>query len=84
MVFTPSIEPNAPDGFADFVDNLINNSYKQASLITRLAAHLGHTDYQPDIQGMEQLLESRHEIQDRVQHVINKANEYQRSFDRYA
>ncbi|CAF1661226.1 unnamed protein product, partial [Didymodactylos carnosus] len=33
---------------------------------------------------MEQLLESRHEIQDRVQHVINKANEYQRSFDRYA
>ncbi|CAF1217238.1 unnamed protein product [Didymodactylos carnosus] len=35
-------------------------------------------------QGMEQLLESRHEIQDRVQHVINKANEYQRSFDRYA
>ncbi|CAF1186132.1 unnamed protein product [Adineta steineri] len=84
MLFTPSIEPNAPDGFADFVDGLIANSYKQASLIPRLAKHLPHANYQPDIQEMNSLTEIRQEINDRVQHVIAKANEYQRSFDRYA
>lgn len=84
MIFTPSIEPNAPDGFADFVDGLIANSYKQASLISRLAKHLPHPNYQPDIQEMNSLTEIRHEVNDRVQHVISKAHEYQRSFDRYA
>jgi len=84
MVFTPSIEQNAPDGFAEFVDGLIANSYKQASLILRLAKHLPHPNYQPDIQEMNSLTEIRHEINDRVQHVISKAHEYQRSFDRYA
>jgi len=84
MLFTPSIEANAPDGFADFVDNLIANSYKQASLISRVAKHLPHANYQPDIQEMNSLTDIRHEINDRVQRVISKAHEYQHSFDRYA
>ncbi|CAF0886754.1 unnamed protein product, partial [Adineta ricciae] len=84
MLFSPSIEPNAPDGFADFVDSLIANSYKQASLIPRLAKHLPLENYQPDIQEMSSLTEIRHEINDRVHRVLSKANEYQRSFDRYA
>ncbi|CAF3056070.1 unnamed protein product [Rotaria socialis] len=84
MIFTPSIEPNAPDGFADFIDGLIANSYKQSSLISRLAKHLPHANYQPDIQEMNSLTTIRHDINERVQHVIAKGHEYQRSFDRYA
>ena len=33
---------------------------------------------------MSSLTDIRHEINDRLQHVIAKAHEYQRSFDRYA
>jgi dynein heavy chain, axonemal len=84
MMFTPSIESTVPDGFTDMFDGLIANSYKQASLIQRLAKHLPHAHYQSDIQEMNALTEIRHEINDRVQTVLAQAHEYQRSFDRYA
>lgn len=46
MVFVPSLEFGAADGFYDTVDGLVGDVYKQASLIPRLAKHSGQEHYQ--------------------------------------
>ena len=58
MIFVPSLDVGAPDGFYDLVDGLVEDIYKQSSLIKRLAAHSGE-HYQPDLEDMEELSEMR-------------------------
>ncbi|CAG5123286.1 unnamed protein product, partial [Candidula unifasciata] len=84
MVFVPSLDFGVADGFYDEVDGLVGDVYKQASLISRLAEHSGQQHYQPDLEDMEELSEMRQELMDRVQNIMNKANEYRNSFDNYA
>lgn len=84
LVFSPSLDYGANDGFFDLVDGLVGDIYKQASLIPRLAYHDGHENYQNDVEDMEELSEMRQELMDRVQNIMNKANEYRNSFDTYS
>ncbi|BFZ02963.1 hypothetical protein BsWGS_06002 [Bradybaena similaris] len=84
MIFVPSLDFGMADGFYDEVDGLVGDVYKQASLIPRLAEHSGQQHYQPDLEDTEELSEMRQELMDRVQSVMNKANEYRNSFDSYA
>ena len=84
MVFKPSLDYGVADGFYDLIDGLVGDIYKQASKVSRLAAHSGQEHYQPDLEDMEELSEMRQELMDRIQNIMNKACEYRNSFDNYA
>ncbi|KAJ8313224.1 hypothetical protein KUTeg_009222, partial [Tegillarca granosa] len=84
LVFSPSLDYGANEGFFDLVDGLIGDIYKQASLIPRLASYDEYEGYQNDVEDMEELSEMRQELMDRVQNIMNKANEYRNSFDTYS
>lgn len=46
MVFNPSLEYGAADGFYDLVESLVNDIYRTSSLVPRLAAHCSVPHYQ--------------------------------------
>lgn len=46
MVFNPSLDYGVADGFYDLIDGLVGDIYKQASKVSRLAAHSGQEHYQ--------------------------------------
>lgn len=46
MVFIPSLEFGAADGFCDLVESLINDVYRISSLMPRLAQHCPFPHYQ--------------------------------------
>lgn len=85
MIFKPSLDFNNEEGgFYELVDSLVNDIYKQAALIPRLASHLEHADYMQDLEEMEDLAEMKTELMDRMNAVMAKAIEYRNSFDVYA
>jgi dynein heavy chain len=45
MVFIPSVDNGVDDGFFDLVDSLLDDIYRQACLIPRLAAHIGQDGF---------------------------------------
>ncbi|XP_071797739.1 dynein beta chain, ciliary isoform X1 [Asterias amurensis] len=84
MVFMPSLDYGIADGFYDLVEMLISDIYKMASLVKRLAEHNGSEHYQTDLEEMLDLSDMRQELMDRVNTIMNKAQEYRNSFDNYA
>ncbi|XP_077979817.1 dynein beta chain, ciliary-like [Glandiceps talaboti] len=84
MVFVPSLDFGVSDGFYDLVEMLVSDIYKMSSLVPRLAEHSGMDHYQSDLEDMLDLSEMRQELMERVQGVMNKAQEYRNSFDNYA
>ncbi|XP_071954573.1 dynein beta chain, ciliary-like [Antedon mediterranea] len=84
MVFQPSLDYGIADGFYDLVEMLVSDIYKMASLVKRLAEHSGSEHYQTDLEDMMELSDMRQEMMDRVQTIMNKAQEYRNSFDSYA
>ena len=46
MVFNPSLDYGASDGFYDLVEMLVSDIYKMASLVKRLAEHNDVEHYQ--------------------------------------
>jgi len=46
LVFRPSLDPGANDGFYDMVESLLNDIYRISSLVPRLAEHSGFPHYQ--------------------------------------
>ncbi|XP_070581054.1 dynein beta chain, ciliary-like isoform X2 [Ptychodera flava] len=84
MVFVPSLDFGVSDGFYDLVEMLVSDIYKMSSLVPRLAEHSGMEHYQSDLEDMLDLSEMRQEVMDRIQGVMNKAQEYRNSFDNYA
>ena len=49
MVFQPSLDQDAVDGFYNMVDGLLDDIFKFASLIPRVATHLEAQDYRMDL-----------------------------------
>lgn len=84
MVFLPSLDFGVTDGFYELVERIVNDVYKMASLVKRLAEHNGSEHYQNDVEDMLDLSEMRQDLMDRVTGIMNKANEYRSSFDIYA
>eukprot|EP00058_Branchiostoma_floridae_P010281 XP_002595769.1 hypothetical protein BRAFLDRAFT_200305 [Branchiostoma floridae] len=84
MVFQPSLDFGVNDGFYEMVEGIINDVYKIASLVPRLADHSGLEHYQADMEDMQELCDMRQETMDRVQTVMNKACEYRNSFDNFS
>lgn len=46
MVFIPSLDFGVSDGFYELVERIVNDVYKMASLVKRLAGHNGSEHYQ--------------------------------------
>ncbi|XP_051791984.1 LOW QUALITY PROTEIN: dynein axonemal heavy chain 11 [Erpetoichthys calabaricus] len=84
IIFKPSLDKEAGDGFYDVIEELLSDIYKMSAQMERLADHLGVSTYQHDMDSMLDLQDLRQEILDRVTSVINKAKECKSSFDIYA
>jgi dynein heavy chain len=84
LQFAPSLDMGTPDGYFDLVDGLMGDIYKQAAMINRLSSHSGVEHYQADMEDQDELSEMRSELMERVQNIMNKANEYRSSFDNYS
>ncbi|XP_032902051.1 dynein heavy chain 11, axonemal [Amblyraja radiata] len=81
IVFKPSLDKDAADGFYDLVEGLVSDIYKMSAQIKRVADHLHMDNYQIDMEDIPDLLDIRQEIMDRVLEIINKAMEYRNSFE---
>ncbi|MBN3279379.1 DYH9 protein, partial [Polyodon spathula] len=84
MVFKPSLELGASDGFYDLVEGIINDIYRMSSLVQRLAEHSNLPHYQADMEDMADLADMRQFLMECVQHVMSKCCDYRNSFDHYS
>lgn len=84
MVYTPSMNIGDTDGFFELVEGLVGNVYHQGSLIERVAKHLGHENYQHDLEQKTDLSDAKQDLMERVHSILTKANEYKDSFNKYA
>ncbi|XP_032221173.2 dynein beta chain, ciliary [Nematostella vectensis] len=84
MVFIPSLDFGVTAGFYDLVEGIVSDIYKMASLVKRLAEHNESEHYEADVEDMLDLSEMRQDLMDRVNGIMNKANEYRSSFDSYS
>ncbi|XP_060906749.1 dynein axonemal heavy chain 11 [Labrus mixtus] len=83
MVFLPSLEREAGDGFYELIEGLVRDIFKTSENIYRVAAHQTMENYQDVMDDMLDLLELRQEIMEQVEKVLKKAINYQREFDCY-
>ncbi|XP_064146127.1 dynein axonemal heavy chain 11 isoform X3 [Loxodonta africana] len=84
IVFKPSLEREAGDGFYDLVEEMICNSFRMSSQMQRVASHLEITNYQIDMDNMLGLVEVRQEIMNRVADVIKKVLDFRNTLETYA
>nr|XP_020145462.1 dynein heavy chain 11, axonemal [Microcebus murinus] len=84
IVFKPSLDREAGDGFYDLVEEMICNSFRMSAQMKRIAAHLEIENYQNDMDNMLDLAEVRQEIMKRVADVINKVLDFKNSLETYA
>uniref|UniRef100_A0ABM5FM48 Dynein axonemal heavy chain 9 isoform X2 n=1 Tax=Pogona vitticeps TaxID=103695 RepID=A0ABM5FM48_9SAUR len=84
MIFHPSLDTGASDGFYDIVEAIINDIFRVSSLVPRLAGHSTVPHYQDDMEEMAELADMRHTLLERVQKMISACSNYQSSFDHYS
>ncbi|KAG8446024.1 hypothetical protein GDO86_013774 [Hymenochirus boettgeri] len=84
MIFRPSLDLGASDGFYDVIEGLINDIYRVSSLVPRLAKHNTFSHYQADMEDMADLADMRNDIMESVQNMMSKCVHYRNSFDHYA
>ncbi|NWI20364.1 DYH9 protein, partial [Crypturellus soui] len=84
LIFRPSLDPAANDGFYDMMESLLNDIYRVSSLVPRLAEHSGFPHYQADMQDMADLADMRRDLMERVKNVSVACCDYRNSFDHYS
>ncbi|KAM6202712.1 dynein axonemal heavy chain 11 isoform 2-T2 [Rhynchocyon petersi] len=84
IVFKPSLEREAGDGFYDLVEDILSNSFRMSAQMQRVATHLEIANYQCDMDNMLGLAEARQEIMNRVVEVIKKVLDFRTTLDMYA
>nr|XP_060488661.1 dynein axonemal heavy chain 11 isoform X2 [Panthera onca] len=84
ILFKPSLEREAGDGFYDLVEGVLCSSFRMSAQMKRVAAHLEIADYQNDMENMLGLAEVRQEIMNRVADVINKVLDFRNTLDTYS
>ncbi|KAM6951484.1 dynein beta chain, ciliary-like [Aplochiton taeniatus] len=83
MVFKPSLEYGAGDGFYDLVESLVNDVYRISSLMPRVAEHSTFPHYQADMEDMADLADMRQLLMERVQSVMATCCEFRNSLEHY-
>ncbi|XP_069510616.1 dynein axonemal heavy chain 9 [Ambystoma mexicanum] len=84
MIFRPSLELGANEGFYDMIEGLINDIFKISSLVPRLAEHSNFPHYQADMEDMADLVDMRNTLMECVQNIMSTCTEYRNSFDHYS
>uniref|UniRef100_A0A7M4EWH0 Dynein axonemal heavy chain 9 n=1 Tax=Crocodylus porosus TaxID=8502 RepID=A0A7M4EWH0_CROPO len=84
LVFQPSLDPGANDGFYDIIEGLINDIYRISSLVPRLTEHSIFPHYQVPCSDMSDLADLRHNLMERVQNIMSICCDYRSSFDHYS
>ncbi|XP_056325895.1 dynein heavy chain 9, axonemal [Danio aesculapii] len=84
LVFQPSLEFGASDSLHELVEGLLRDVFKTSTLVPRLAEHSGFTDYQDDMEDMEELVQTRQQVMERVKRIMMKCCEYRNSLECYA
>ncbi|XP_062957128.1 dynein axonemal heavy chain 11 [Cynocephalus volans] len=84
IVFKPSLEREAGDGFYDLLEEMLCSSFRMSAQVKRVAAHLEIANYQSDMDNMLGLAEVRQEIMNRVVAVINKVLDFRNTLETYA
>ncbi|XP_061632559.1 dynein axonemal heavy chain 11 isoform X3 [Phyllopteryx taeniolatus] len=83
MIFLPSLERDAGDGFYELLEGLVGDIFKASVNINRLASDFSVDNYQDVMEDMLDLLDLRKDVMERVENVRNKSISYQRQFDCY-
>ncbi|XP_076978309.1 dynein axonemal heavy chain 11 isoform X2 [Tamandua tetradactyla] len=84
IVFKPSLEKEAGDGFYDLVEEMLCNSFRMSAQMKRVASHLEIANYQNDMDTMLGLVDARQEIMTRVAEVIRKVLDFRSTLETYA
>uniref|UniRef100_A0A8C4MX94 Dynein axonemal heavy chain 11 n=1 Tax=Equus asinus asinus TaxID=83772 RepID=A0A8C4MX94_EQUAS len=84
ILFKPSLEREAGDGFYDLVEEMLCGSFRMSAQMKRVAAHLEIANYQSDMDNVLGLAQARQEIMNRVADVINKVLDFRNTLDTYA
>ncbi|PNI58007.1 DNAH11 isoform 4 [Pan troglodytes] len=84
IVFKPSLDREAGDGFYDLVEEMLCNSFRMSAQMNRIATHLEIKNYQDDMDNMLGLAEVRQEIMNRVVNVINKVLDFRNTLETHA
>ena len=84
VVFLPSLEQEVPNGFFAIVEELLDDVFKFASLVPRVAAHKGMPDYLSEVEELADLIDMREEVLSRGLQAVEKASEYRQSFNTYS
>ncbi|XP_048343352.1 dynein axonemal heavy chain 9-like [Sphaerodactylus townsendi] len=84
MVFRPSLDAGAGDGFYDIIEGLVNDVFRISSLVPRVADISSFPHYQDDMEEMSDLAEMRHTLMERIQKMISFCCDYRSSFDHYS
>ncbi|XP_009290539.2 dynein axonemal heavy chain 11 isoform X1 [Danio rerio] len=82
--FKPSLDRDGGDGLYELVEELLGDVFKMSAQVKRVAPHLIVEDYQADVEDMLDLLDLRQEIMEKVEEVLQKALQYQDTFNRYS
>ena len=84
MVYNPSLDEGVTNGFLNLVDELLDDIFKFASLVPRVATHKGMDNYISEVEELADLLDMKEEIITRVTQATEKAIEYRNSYETYA
>ncbi|XP_015248307.1 PREDICTED: dynein heavy chain 9, axonemal [Cyprinodon variegatus] len=84
LVFSPSLELEDSDSLFEVVESLINDVFKMSSLVPRVAQHSPSPHYQPDMEGMADLADSRRLLMERVKAAMKFACNFYRSLECYS
>ncbi|XP_068439704.1 dynein axonemal heavy chain 9 isoform X3 [Clinocottus analis] len=84
MVFAPSLDFGAADGFLELVESLIHDVFRISTLVPRLSQHSPSPHYQADMEDMVDLADMRHLLMERLQGVMVTCCEFRNSLERYS
>ena len=83
MVFNPTLDQDASHGYVALVEGLLDDAFKFASLVPRIAPHRGSDNYQEEVEELAELCDMKEEIMSRVNTAVEQAMEHRNSFDNY-
>uniref|UniRef100_A0A4X2LC28 AAA+ ATPase domain-containing protein n=1 Tax=Vombatus ursinus TaxID=29139 RepID=A0A4X2LC28_VOMUR len=83
LIFYPSLDNTAKEGFHTIVEGLINDIFRISSLVPRLAQK-SSPHYQADMEDMGDLSNLRNLLNERVKSMMTICCDYRNSFDHYS
>ncbi|KAI1899527.1 hypothetical protein AGOR_G00062710 [Albula goreensis] len=83
MTFRPPLDITKKDNFYDIIDKTVDQIFKMASFIPRVARHNQQETYQPDVDELAELAELSQIIRSRARSAIARVKEFQSSFSSY-